>query len=83
MLGTRVFRDHHAFTNADLAAIIGAARAAGATAVVTTEKDAVRLEALAPPELPFASVPLHTRIEPADVFASWLMARLADARRTH
>jgi len=83
VLGTRVFRDHHAFTNADLAAIIAAARAAGATAVVTTEKDAVRLEALVPPGLPFASVPLHTRIEPADGFASWLMARLAAARRTH
>ncbi len=83
VLGTRAFRDHHIFTNADLATTVETARAAGASVVVTTEKDAVRLEGLVPPGLPIASVALHTRIEPGDGFASWLMARLADARRTH
>ncbi len=83
LLGTRVFRDHHVYTTADLAAIDVAARAAGAAAVVTTEKDAVRLEELAPSGLPIASVGLHTRIEPAESFAAWLLARLAHARGAH
>lgn len=83
VLGTRVFRDHHVFTTADLADIDVAARAAGAAAVVTTEKDAVRLEGLTPAGLPITSVALHTRIEPAEGFADWILARLAQARGTH
>jgi len=39
----RLFRDHHAFADAELDEAFGAARAAGCDAVVTTEKDAVRL----------------------------------------
>ena len=38
-----VFRDHHLFTKPTSRAIAAAARAAGATLVLTTEKDAVRL----------------------------------------
>lgn len=83
VLGTRVFRDHHIFTNAELAALADAARAAGAAALVTTEKDAVRLERLTLPDLSMASVPLHTRIEPADAFATWIASRLASARGAH
>ena len=48
MLGAKIvarrpFPDHHAFTRADLQGLIDAAIAAGATALVTTEKDAMRL----------------------------------------
>ncbi|HEV7427955.1 MAG TPA: tetraacyldisaccharide 4'-kinase [Thermoanaerobaculia bacterium] len=42
--GTRSFRDHHRYTAADVAAIKDAARVAGAEAVVTTEKDAVKID---------------------------------------
>src|SRR5436305_11830498 len=42
--GTRSFRDHHRYTAADIAAIRDAARIAGAEAVVTTEKDAVKID---------------------------------------
>jgi tetraacyldisaccharide 4'-kinase len=83
VLGTRVFGDHHVFTATDLATIVDAARAAGAAAVVTTEKDAVRLEPLTPPGLPIAAAALHTRIEPAEAFTTWLLARLAQARGAH
>lgn len=37
------FPDHHPYSPADLAGLVTAARAAGATALVTTEKDAMRL----------------------------------------
>ena len=41
--GHRVFRDHHSYSQKDLAEIESAAAAAGAVACVTTEKDAVKL----------------------------------------
>ena len=41
--GRAFFRDHHRFTEAEIAAAAAAARAAGVDAVVTTEKDATRL----------------------------------------
>ncbi len=43
VVGQALFRDHHRFTAGELGSAAAAARAAGADAVVTTEKDAVRL----------------------------------------
>jgi len=42
--GTSSFRDHHRYTAADIAAIKQATQAARADAVVTTEKDAVKID---------------------------------------
>jgi tetraacyldisaccharide 4'-kinase len=75
------FRDHHAFTAADVATLARRVRETGAAAVVTTEKDAVRLLPLRPLGVPVAFVPLAVTIEPADVFTPWLLGRLAAARR--
>jgi tetraacyldisaccharide 4'-kinase len=44
VVDSRSFRDHHRYTAADIAAIKEAARSAGATAIVTTEKDAVKID---------------------------------------
>ncbi len=71
------FADHHRFTRADLDAIVAAAREARAGLVLTTSKDAVRLEPLGPLPMPFAEVPLNVTVEPADAFAAWLLERLA------
>ena len=78
--GTQVFPDHHVFTERDLTAIVSNARAYGATGVVTTEKDAVRLTGMDLSALSFSAVPLLARIEPAEEFATWLTERLARAR---
>jgi tetraacyldisaccharide 4'-kinase len=43
VVGTRRFPDHHRYTAADLEGVRAAARNAGATRIVTTEKDAVKL----------------------------------------
>jgi tetraacyldisaccharide 4'-kinase len=43
VVGQALFRDHHRFTADELESAAAAARAAGSDAVVTTEKDAVRL----------------------------------------
>lgn len=71
---TLEFRDHHPYTDADIDRIARTARAAGASIVLTTEKDAVRLSARPLGDLPVATVPLTARIEPS--FAGWLLARL-------
>ena len=49
------FADHYAFTQDDLDRITRAAQDAGADAIFTTEKDAVRLEGLTPGEVPVYS----------------------------
>jgi tetraacyldisaccharide 4'-kinase len=60
VVGTKSFRDHHRYTADDLAAIKEAARNANAEAIVTTEKDAVKIadDAIIP-------VPAAFVIEPA------------------
>ncbi|MEQ1907343.1 MAG: tetraacyldisaccharide 4'-kinase [Vicinamibacterales bacterium] len=80
LAGTRVFPDHHQFTQRDIASIVDSARGVGATSVVVTEKDAVRLTGLDLSATAFAAVPLLARIEPAEAFATWLLERLARAR---
>ena len=59
VVATLPFADHHWFTLHDLAAIARTVAEHGAWGVLTTDKDAVRLEPLAPP-LPcaIARVPL-------------------------
>jgi tetraacyldisaccharide 4'-kinase len=44
VIGTRSFRDHHRYTAADIASIKASAATAGAEAIVTTEKDAVKVD---------------------------------------
>jgi tetraacyldisaccharide 4'-kinase len=45
VVATRSFRDHHRYTPDDITAIRRDAAAAGAEAIVTTEKDAVKIDA--------------------------------------
>jgi tetraacyldisaccharide 4'-kinase len=76
LVGTLGFRDHHYFTQSDIKRIDKTARTAAAAIVLTTEKDAVRLEVCDLEGLPFAAVPLLVGIEPADRFRNWLLARI-------
>lgn len=59
------FRDHHPYTEADLRRVLDAARAAGADRILTTEKDARRLEGLPAGVRAAASRAgiLHARVE--------------------
>jgi tetraacyldisaccharide 4'-kinase len=78
----RAFRDHHRYTATDVQDMAAAARAAGATALLTTEKDRVRmgeLAALFPASLPLLAVPLRMEIENEDEALDWLIARLRGA----
>jgi len=55
VVGRRVWPDHHAFTHAEATALAAEARKAGATAILVTEKDWVKLRHVieSPPSIPF------------------------------
>jgi tetraacyldisaccharide 4'-kinase len=72
--------DHHDYTDADLARIESAARAAGATALLTTEKDRIRIGVLASTlvaSLPLQTVQLRIEIEDEGAAIDWLINRLS------
>jgi tetraacyldisaccharide 4'-kinase len=77
VVGERTFPDHHRYTAKDVATIAERAKSAGAEAVFTTDKDAVRFAAL--PSLPFPlyRVPLQVTFEPADALFESVRAVLA------
>ena len=60
-----VFGDHHRYSRSDLAAIAARASSSGAGVVFTTDKDAVRLEAVGELPLPFYRVPLTVQFDPS------------------
>jgi tetraacyldisaccharide 4'-kinase len=74
------FRDHHPYVAGDLARLADEVKAAGATGVVTTEKDAERLLPWRPFPVPIAAVPLEVALEPGDAFPAWLLGKLREAR---
>jgi tetraacyldisaccharide 4'-kinase len=74
------FPDHHRYTPADAKRFAAAARTAGATALITTEKDQVRLGKLAsvfPESLPLKTASLRIEIEDESAAINWLAGRLA------
>lgn len=79
LAGTTSFPDHHVYSQRDVDRIFERAAAGGATAVLTTEKDAERLRRLEIGPLPLAVVPLRATVEPETAFAEWLMGRLGRA----
>jgi tetraacyldisaccharide 4'-kinase len=75
------FPDHHPYAPADVADMARAVRESGASAVVTTEKDAVRLRSAGPVAVPVAVVSLEVAVDPPDAFQTWLLDRLSAAKR--
>lgn len=57
------FSDHHAFTQEDVERVTRAARESGADAIITTEKDAVRLESLKHGDVPIYAAQLEIQSE--------------------
>ncbi|MGA2168387.1 MAG: tetraacyldisaccharide 4'-kinase [Terracidiphilus sp.] len=80
------FPDHHRYAAGDLDCLVSSARASGATALITTEKDLVRLGKLSaafPESLPLLTACLRIEIEHEGEAIEWLVGRLkpAPARR--
>jgi tetraacyldisaccharide 4'-kinase len=75
------YRDHHWFSRRDIERIAALASDVGAPVILTTEKDAVRLEHVVGTRggPTWAFVPMHVSIEPVAAFREWLLARLSAA----
>ena len=74
------FPDHHGYTVRALDRLVAAARAAGATAIITTEKDLVRMGKLAsifPASIPLVAARLRIEIQDEGAAINWLVSRLA------
>ena len=79
LAGRHAFSDHYAFTEHVIEWLTASARKAKAAALLTTEKDAVRMGSLAqrfPSDLPLKTVPLRVEIEDAPAAITWLLSRL-------
>lgn len=69
------FPDHHRYTERDLAGLASRARAAGATALLTTQKDQIRLGSI-PLRLPLETARLSIEIDHPDEALDDLLAQL-------
>jgi tetraacyldisaccharide 4'-kinase len=74
------FPDHHAFTQEDVERVTRAARETGADAIVTTEKDAVRLEGLKQGDVPVYAAQLEIQSEDEVRLKSLLLRTLIKNR---
>jgi tetraacyldisaccharide 4'-kinase len=77
---TKAFADHHRYTVADVRAIADAARAAGVERVITTPKDAVRLEPLGVLPFTLSVATLTLALDPRDTLFACVEAALVRAR---
>ena len=76
--GERMFKDHHRYTAADVDGIVRDAAPAGATFVVTTAKDAVRLRGMWQGDVPLVVAKMALGID--GTFGNWLIERITQAR---
>lgn len=79
VVGTAAFKDHHPYSPADVARLAERANRAGARVLVTTEKDAARLEGGAA-ALPVVTAPMTATVEPAQEFAALVEHAAAGTR---
>jgi tetraacyldisaccharide 4'-kinase len=79
LAGRQVFRDHHRYSDGDLDRLGTRARAAGAVALLTTEKDAVRLAHLKT-QVPILTVGLRLEIENEATMLDWLTRSKLESR---
>ena len=77
--GRGFFRDHHSFRAAEVEDAVARARAAGADAIVTTAKDAVRLEGLPAAGLPVLVLEVAAEIADEARFRERLLRGSAEA----
>jgi tetraacyldisaccharide 4'-kinase len=77
---TVAVRDHHAYSAKEVDRLTERARACSASAIVTTEKDYVRLLPFRPFGIPIAYAPLTMEPDPEADFRQWLAGSLRGAR---
>ena len=76
MVFTQAYRDHHVYQQNEIDRFMEKAKAAGATALVTTAKDAVKLSALHF-ELPCYKLEIEIAIDDAEQLAGFIRSQIA------
>ncbi len=79
-----VFPDHHKYSARDLWRLQAAAQTSGAAALITTQKDQVRLGSLpenSPIKVPLLTARLRAEIEDEDAILHYLTRRIRDANQ--
>jgi len=80
LAGTRAFSDHYSYSRRDVTGMIEAARRAGASMIVTTEKDYVRMLPWRPFSMPVECATLTMEPDPQIEFRQWLAGSIRAAR---
>jgi tetraacyldisaccharide 4'-kinase len=75
------FKDHYAYRQEDLDAVVQMARDVGADAIITTEKDAVKLEGLHHADMPIYAAQLEIQGEDEVRFKSLLLRALINKQK--
>ena len=81
LAGTRTFRDHHSYTDLDIAKLQELRQRHAAAALITTEKDAINLQSHAASLAPLYVVPVSMRLVNASSAVSAMLARIAARNR--
>jgi len=81
LAATRVFGDHHSYRDSDIARLQALRKRHGAHAFVTTEKDAINLQAHTDKLAPLLIVSVRMRLDNADSALSAMLARIAARNR--
>jgi len=76
LAGTRSFSDHHAYSEADMRKLLALRKRSGAEALVTTEKDAINLQAHVDELAPLHVVPVQMQLHNAESAMSAMLARI-------
>ena len=79
LMGVHAFWDHHKYTQSDLDSLVREARTKGAEALITTAKDAIKLETLAF-EMPCYVVEIQISIDDETKLVEMLRAVLSGKR---
>ena len=77
---TQAYADHHVYQQNEIDRLIEKAKAAGATALVTTAKDAVKLSALHF-ELPCYKLEIEIAVDEGEQLAELIRSQIAVGRR--
>ena len=74
LVGFESFEDHHAYSSVDIKSLCEKGLSAGAQALITTEKDMVKIRDLFPEDLPLLSLPI--RFQMGNDFDQYLLNKL-------
>ncbi|MBL8149255.1 MAG: tetraacyldisaccharide 4'-kinase [Blastocatellia bacterium] len=81
IVSKQVFRDHHQYTQTDIDKVVNLASSSGASFLITTEKDAVKMEKFSFGEMPVYVTEIKAKFEDEVRFKSLLLKTIVKKRK--